>query len=206
MDSQFLAESVERSDANSYKSPKPRRTSIASSSGCGCLQNNICLNQPISRLTLFTGAINKVCGAVLVLTGGLGIFDAVRHGVIPSLLSTVLLSVYVAGFGAMLLRHEFAAARDAGFKRDCGFMYSHVGRCFFVLLCANLAWTVAPLGVYAALLTNANALFNLCMPGWGLEPAASSQRPTCLPLSHAFECSVHGQTSLPCTRTTRPAV
>mmetsp|Transcript_18861 Transcript_18861/g.38408 ORF Transcript_18861/g.38408 Transcript_18861/m.38408 type:complete len:216 (+) Transcript_18861:23-670(+) len=164
MDSQFLSNSTERSDARSYRSPRPSRSSIAGSSGggCGCLQSNLVLHQPMQRLSLFISFLNKACGAALVLTGGWGVFDAVRTFDWPEVLGSVLLGIYVAGFGAMLLRYELAAARNAAFKRDYGFLFSHAGRSGFVLLCANLAWTCAPpFGFYTALLTNGNAVLNL---------------------------------------------
>ena len=97
MDSQILSKSAERSDAHTYRSPRPSSSIAASSGGCGCLQGNVVLHQPMQRLTRFIGWLNKACGAALVLTGGLGAFVAVHTFDVPQLLGSVLLDIYVAG-------------------------------------------------------------------------------------------------------------
>ena len=45
-------------------------------------------------------------------------------------------------------------------KSNYGFLFTPLGRAAFLLLIANLAWTCAPLGFWAALLTNANAILS----------------------------------------------
>ena len=166
MDTQILSKSAERSDApvlqqNSSsrssvaRSPRPSRSSLAGSSGGsggggsdgGSGGGNVVLHQPMHRLSRYLGLLNRTCGAALVLTGGWAAFGALRSFDWPEVLGAVLLSVYVVGSGAILLRYELAgdrSARDAAFRRDYGFLYSHAGRTGFLLLCANLAWACAP--------------------------------------------------------------
>ena len=163
MDTQILSKSAERSDApvlqqysssrsSVARSPRPSRASLAGSSGGGGSDGgsgggNIVLHQPMQRLSRYLGLLNRTCGAALVLTGGWAAFDALRSFDWPEVLGAVLLSVYVGGSGAMLLRYELAgdrSARDVAFRRDYGFLYSHAGRTGFLLLCANLAWACAP--------------------------------------------------------------
>ena len=167
MDTQILSKSAERSDApvlqqysssrsSVARSPRPSRASLAGSSGGGGSDGgssggNIVLHQPMQRLSRYLGLLNRTCGAALVLTGGWAAFDALRSFDWPEVLGAVLLSVYVGGSGAMLLRYELAgdrSARDVAFRRDYGFLYSHAGRTGFLLLCANLAWACAPCPVY----------------------------------------------------------
>ena len=66
--------------------------------------------------------------------------------------------MYVGGLGALLLRYEFSAGAEL--RQDFGFMYTYLGRAAFLLLVGNLAWTCAPLGAFAAIATNANALLS----------------------------------------------
>lgn len=112
---------------------------------------------PLATLATTMAMANKANGALLVLTGVLGVFSELTH---PSLdfFSSMLLSVYVGGFGALLLRYEFSAGVDL--RRDYGFMYTYLGRAAFLLLVANLAWTCSPIGWLAALLTNLNGLIS----------------------------------------------
>ena len=166
MDTQILSKSVERSDApvlqqysssrsSVARSPRPSRSSLAGSgvgSGGGGSDGGsgggiVVLHQPMQRLSRYLGLLNRTCGAVLVLTGGWAAFNALRSFDWPEVLGAVLLSFYVSGSGAMLLRYELAgdrSARDVAFRRDYGFLYSHAGRTGFCLLCANLAWACAP--------------------------------------------------------------
>jgi|TARA_B110001469_G_C9481328_1_gene241316 hypothetical protein len=70
----------------------------------------------MQRLSRCLGLFNKACGAALVLTGGWAAFDARAYGRLrtfnwPEVLGAVLLSIYVAGSGAMLLRYELAGDR-----------------------------------------------------------------------------------------------
>ena len=73
-------------------------------------------------------------------------------------LGSVVLGAYVAASGLLLLRYERSSDRvraaragcapvrasDAAFRRECGFLYSHAGRCGYVALSANFAWTCDP--------------------------------------------------------------
>lgn len=73
-------------------------------------------------------------------------------------LGSVMLGAYVAASGLLLLRYERSADRlraeraggapvrasDAAFRRECGFLYSHAGRCGCVALFANFTWTCEP--------------------------------------------------------------
>ena len=135
MDSRILSKSAERSDTLSYsssrssiaRSPRPSRSSLAGSSGGsgggsdegsggGSSGGNFVLLQPMQRLSRCLGLFNKACGAALVLTGGWAAFDACAYGRLrtfnwPEVLGAVLLSIYVAGSGAMLLRYELAGDR-----------------------------------------------------------------------------------------------
>jgi len=112
---------------------------------------------PLATLAKVMAFANKADGALLVLTGVLGFFAELTS---PTLdfFSSVTLSIYVAGFGALLLRYEFAAGVDL--RKDYGFMYTYMGRAAFLLLVANLGWGLRPLGWLAALLTNANAIIS----------------------------------------------
>ena len=133
---------------------QPRDKMLAAASSFAPL--DMLTRTPLASLAKHLSLANKANGALLALTGVLGFFGAIMH---PSLgvFSSLLLSVYVGGTGALLLRYEFAPA-GTDLLRDFGFMYTYVGRAAFLLLSANLAWTCAPLGVAAAILTNANAL------------------------------------------------
>jgi hypothetical protein len=114
------------------------------------------LSTPLARLTPMMKWANRGNAALLIVTGLLGFFGAFSAGV--DMLSSALLSIYVSGFGALLLRHEFAVGVEV--NRDFGFMNTFVGRAAYLLLVANLAWTCHPLGVATAILTNLNAVFS----------------------------------------------
>ena len=115
------------------------------------------LSTPLARLTPIMKWATRGNAALLIITGVLGLFGALTT---PSadMLSSALLSVYVGGFGGLLLRHEFAVGAEM--NRDFGFMSTFVGRAAFLLLVANLAWTCRPLGIPTAILTNVNACFS----------------------------------------------
>ena len=113
--------------------------------------------QPLAKLTAIMRLASRVNAALLVLTGVIGLFGALTTPALDSF-SSALLSVYVGGFGALLLRYEFASTE--GFRREHGWMYMFAGRAAFLLLSANLCWTCGWLGFPTALLTNANALFS----------------------------------------------
>lgn len=100
---------------------------------------------------------NCANAVLLVLTGVWGFFAALDS---PSAdtFSSVMLSLYVCGFGALLARYVFWSSE--ALRRDHGYMYSFAGRAAFLLLSANLAWTIEPLGFAVAILTNANAVFS----------------------------------------------
>lgn len=122
---------------------------------------SLVLRQPLSKLTFLGRALDTLSGSILILTGLLGALDAVQH-VQASTLEQILLALYCAGAGAALLAQRFArGALAATIRRDYGFLHSLLGRSLFVLLIANLAWTCAPLGVYAAIVTNGNAVLSL---------------------------------------------
>ena len=113
-------------------------------------QYNVITRQPISRLASVMSLANRASGGLMVLTGILAFVNA-----LPAAFSSLLLSVYVGGFGALLLLYEFTASTEL--KQDFGFMYTYAGRAAFLLLVANLSWTCSPIGFYCAVLTNANA-------------------------------------------------
>ena len=118
---------------------------------------NVIQTTPLSRLTKFMAWGNRANAALLALTGAMGVFSMFSQ---PSsdLLSSALLSLYVVGSGALLLRYEMAVGVEL--RRDYGFMYTYAGRAAFLLLAGNLAWTCKPLGLPTAVITNANALFS----------------------------------------------
>ena len=118
---------------------------------------NLITTQSLSRLAQYMSWGNRANGVLMVATGGLGFFGALFHAS-PNMFSSALLSIYVCGFGVLLLQYEFARSFET--QRDYGFMYSYLGRTAFLLLSANLMWTCDPLGFFAALLTNANAVFS----------------------------------------------
>ena len=118
---------------------------------------NFITRQSLVNLAKGMSWVNRANGVLLTLCGLLGLLHALGH-VGVDVLGSVLVSVYVGGFGALLLRYEFAAAADM--QRDFGFMYTFLGRTAFLLLVGNLSWTCAPLGFWAALLTNANAILS----------------------------------------------
>lgn len=106
---------------------------------------------PLSQLARIMSWANRANGALMVLTGVLALFSG------WGAFSSLLVSIYVGGFGALLLQYEFAKSSDM--QRDLGFMYTYGGRAAFLLMIGNLSWACSPIGVYCALLTNANALF-----------------------------------------------
>ena len=118
---------------------------------------NVITRTPLATLATYMSWGNRANGALLAVTGALGLFQALTHPGI-SFFASVLIALYVGGLGALLLRYEFAAGAEL--RRDVGFMYTYLGRAAFLLLVANLAWTCAPLGWLAALVTNANALLS----------------------------------------------
>lgn len=118
---------------------------------------NAITTQPLSRLSIYMRWANRGNAALLIVTGVLGIFGAISGGA-GDVLSSALLSLYVGGFGALLLRYEFDVGMEL--RRDYGFMYTFLGRAAYLLLVANLAWTCEPLGLPTAILTNANAAFS----------------------------------------------
>jgi len=121
------------------------------------MEVNAVTRQPLSRLAAWMSMANKANGAVLALTGLLGFFGAFST-IAGDMLSSALLSIYVGGFGGLLLFYEIGGS-GMELRRDFGFMYTYLGRTAFLLLIGNLAWPCDPLGFVAALLTNANALF-----------------------------------------------
>ena len=86
---------------------------------------------------------------------------ALAHGLANILahdrLAALLLSLYVAAFGTLLLALELGLHKQK-LKHDLGFLHSYAGRCAFLLLVANLMWGCPPYGYFAAIRTNANAL------------------------------------------------
>lgn len=119
--------------------------------------DNVITRQPLSRLVWMMSWANRGDGVLLVLTGVSGLLYALTHPK-TDMFSSALLSIYVGGFGALLLRYEFG--NPDSMRRDCGFMYTYLGRAAFLLLIANLSWTCAPFGLFAAVLTNANAILS----------------------------------------------
>lgn len=122
------------------------------------LRNNSVLQTPLPQLTTRMHVANKANAVLLVVTGALGIVNL--FGDFLSLFSSVLESIYTLGFGALLLRHELGVETDE-IRARYGFMFTFAGRAGFLLLVGNLAWAVKPIGWVTALLTNANAVFNL---------------------------------------------
>lgn len=116
-----------------------------------CLQR-----QPIARLAQLSRVINVGNAVFLVTAGGIGIGSATQQPGFEGVIGAVLLSVYVLGFGWMLLRYELRLGAET-LLRDYGFMYTFGGRCAFLALVANLCWTVY---LPAAIATNVNALLN----------------------------------------------
>ena len=124
----------------------------------GAFHDNILTRQPLSRLATFGRYLNFACAALLLATGGLGLLSAFES--VSSLPPTVLLSFYSGGFSALLLRYETASGALAEHLRErYGFMYTYAGRAGFLLLCANLTWTLdPPIGWIAATIVNASAI------------------------------------------------
>ena len=118
---------------------------------------NAILTTPLATLAKASAMINKGNGALLAVTGALGLFYPLTHPGIDTF-SSLLVAVYVGGFGALMLKYEFAPGADM--IGDFGFMYTYLGRAAFLLLAANLSWTCDPLGWLCALATNANALLS----------------------------------------------
>lgn len=118
---------------------------------------NVIVRTPLATLANYMSWGNRANGALLVATGLIGLITTIMH---PGLdfLGSLLVAVYVSGLGGLLLRYDLATAGDL--RRDFGFMYTYLGRAAFLLLAANLAWTCAPFGWIAALVTNANALLS----------------------------------------------
>ena len=125
--------------------------------------------QPLSPLVPLMSWANRTNGLLMVLTGIFGLFSAVTHPA-PEQSSSALLSMYVGGGGSLLLLYDwghslertsplYKASCSLAMRQAVGFMDSHLGRAAFLLLVANLSWTCGPLGVWSAVLTNANALF-----------------------------------------------
>ena len=112
------------------------------------------LSMPLGELTMLMSWGNRANGALVLLTGVLGIFG----GLARASFSSALLSVYVGGFGALLLWYELSGKPET--QRDFGFMFTHLGRTAFLFLIANLSWPCEPIGFWSAVLTNANALFS----------------------------------------------
>lgn len=141
--------------------PSMDTSSIASSAGGRVAQrhahDNAVTRVPLSRLALLMSWANRANGALLVLAGVLGFFGAFSS-LATDMLSSALLSMYVGGFGALLLRYEIGAPGEL--RAQYGFMSTHLGRAAFLLLIGNLAWTCDPLGWPVAALTNGNALFS----------------------------------------------
>ena len=71
----------------------------------GAFYNNALVRQPLSLLCRAMRLANLATGALLVLTGVLGLLSALTH-VSLTVLTSALLSFYVGGTGAMLLLHE----------------------------------------------------------------------------------------------------
>jgi hypothetical protein len=118
---------------------------------------NLITGMPLAKLAGYMSWANRGNGALLLLTGVLGVFGALSHAAADTF-SSLLLSIYVGGFGALLLMYELSAGAEL--RRDYGFMYTYLGRAAFLLLCGNLAWTCDPLGMVAAISTNANAVLS----------------------------------------------
>ena len=114
------------------------------------MQYNLITRQSLSQLTQWMSWANRANGVLMVLTGLFAFLGAFSGS-----FSSALLAMYVGGFGVLLLLYEFRSSAEM--QRDFGFMYAYVGRAAFLLLIANLSWTCAPLGIYSALITNANA-------------------------------------------------
>ena len=124
----------------------------------GAFYNNALVRQPLSLLCRAMRLANLATGALLVLTGVLGLLSALTH-VSLTVLTSALLSFYVGGTGAMLLLHELRWEPDL-LRSQVGFMHTYGGRTAFLFLVANLGWTCDPLGCIASVVTNANALFH----------------------------------------------
>ncbi len=135
-------------------------TSAFASTGLGSsspLSVNPITRQPLTHLTRMMRLANRVNACLLVVTGVLGLFSAFGGSAL-TMVSSIMLSIYVAGFGALLAKYEFAS--NEALRQDHGYMYTYAGRAAFLLLSGNLAWTCAPLGFPTAVLTNANAIFS----------------------------------------------
>ena len=128
--------------------------------GGGALHDNVVTRQPLSRLATLGRYLNFACAALLVATGTLGALAAFDFSQgVASVLPTLLLSLYSGGFGALLLRYELASGALADQLRErYGFMYTYAGRAGFLLLCANLTWTLPPIGWIAAIVVNTSAI------------------------------------------------
>ena len=116
---------------------------------------DILTRTPLATLAKSMSLANKANGALLVVTGLVGLFTALTNAKLL-MFENALLSVYVGGFGALLLYYEFSAGTDL--RQNYGFMYTYLGRAAFLLLVANLSWTCAPLGLLCAVATNANGI------------------------------------------------
>ena len=114
-------------------------------------------SQPASRLASLSRFLTAASAALLLLTGVLGILSAFHD--MKTALSSVLLSIYSCGFGTLLLRHYLASgAREDALRARYGFMYTHAGRTAFLLLSANLTWSLEPFGWVVAVFVNASAV------------------------------------------------
>ncbi|KAL1523763.1 hypothetical protein AB1Y20_018688 [Prymnesium parvum] len=126
--------------------------------GRGAYYDNFVVRQPLARLHSVGRAIHFVSAAMLLLTGVLGLLSTFDH--LSNALSSVMLSLYSAGFGSLLLRYELASTALADhFRARYGFMFTYAGRAAFLLLAGNLTWTISPLGWLTAILLNLGALF-----------------------------------------------
>uniref|UniRef100_A0A7S2DL87 Uncharacterized protein n=1 Tax=Haptolina brevifila TaxID=156173 RepID=A0A7S2DL87_9EUKA len=116
-------------------------------------RDNAITRLPLPRLARMMSWGNRANGVLLVVTGVLGLIGAITHD-----FASALLSIYVGGFGSLLLWYEFGPVDTL--RHDCGFMHTYLGRAAFLLLSANLSWTCVHLGLVTAVVTNANAIFS----------------------------------------------
>lgn len=112
----------------------------------------------VQRVRQLSHSLNYLCAALLMLTGGLGVFWA--FGDMKTAVQTMLLSVYSLGFGFLILRYEISSGANAEeFRARYGFMFSLLGQAVFLLLSGNLTWMISPMGWVTAVLVNASAIF-----------------------------------------------
>ena len=96
-----------------------------------CRVDTFITRTPLAKLTQIMAWANRANGVLLLLAGLFGFFGAFSR-VATNMFASALLSIYVAGSGALLLRCEFGASDEL--RRDCGFMFTFLGRAAFLLL------------------------------------------------------------------------